>query len=104
MPSGKVALTVRKEVLLQAKKQVRAGRARSLSAFVTDALDEKLRRAELSAVLDVMDAEHGTPDKPAKAWTKRVLERSPPLPSFRSRGARVAVVNRAALHDPMEER
>lgn len=64
------------EVLRQAKKEVAAGRAKSLSAFVAEAVDEKLQRNELAAILDAMDAEHGKPSKKATEWAKRVLRRS----------------------------
>jgi len=76
MTSAKVALSMPAEVLRLAKKEVAAGRAKSLSAFVTDAVDEKLRRDELTAILDAMDAEHGKPSKAATAWARRVLRRS----------------------------
>jgi hypothetical protein len=56
--------------------EVAAGRAKSLSSFGAEAVDEKLRRDELAAILDAMDAEHGKPTKEATAWAKRVLERS----------------------------
>ncbi len=64
------------EVLRLAKKEVAAGRAKSLSSFVSEAVDEKLRREELSEILDAMDVEHGKPSKAATAWAKRVLKRS----------------------------
>jgi hypothetical protein len=64
------------EVLRLARKEVAAGRAKSLSALVSEAVDEKLRRDELSAILDAMDAEHGKPTKAATSWAKRVLKRS----------------------------
>jgi hypothetical protein len=64
------------DVLRLAKKEVAAGRAKSLSAFVAEAVDEKLRRDELAAILDAMDTEHGRPTKEATAWAKRVLKRS----------------------------
>ena len=76
MTSAKVALSMPAEVLRMAKKEVAAGRAKSLSSFVAEAVDEKLRRDELSALLDGMDAEHGPPNKGATAWAKRVLSRS----------------------------
>jgi len=76
MNSAKVALSMPAEVLRLAKKEVAAGRAKSLSAFVTDAVDEKLRRDELTAILDAMDAEHGKPSKAATTWARRVLKRS----------------------------
>jgi Arc/MetJ-type ribon-helix-helix transcriptional regulator len=76
MNSAKVALSMPAEVLRLAKKEVASGRAKSLSSFVTEAVDEKLRRGELTAILAAMDVEHGKPTKAAKAWAKRVLARS----------------------------
>ena len=76
MNSAKVALSMPAEVLRQAKKEVAAGRAKSLSAFVAEAVDEKLQRSELAAILDAMDAEHGRPTAKAAAWAKQVLKRS----------------------------
>lgn len=64
------------EVLRLAKKEVAAGRAKSLSAFVSQAVDEKLRRDELASILDEMDAAYGKPTKAATAWAKRVLKPS----------------------------
>lgn len=76
MNASKVALSMPAEVLRLAKKEVAAGRAKSLSSFVAEAVDEKLRRDELSAILDEMDVEHGKPTKADTAWAKRVLKRS----------------------------
>ena len=76
MTMEKVALTIPASVLRMAKKKVRAGRAKSLSAFVSQAVDEKLRRDELTEILDAMDADLGPPNKGARAWAKRVLRRS----------------------------
>jgi Arc/MetJ-type ribon-helix-helix transcriptional regulator len=75
MNSAKVALSMPADVLRLAKKEVAAGRAKSLSSFVAEAVDEKLRRDELTAILDAMDAELGAPNKAAKAWARRVLRR-----------------------------
>jgi hypothetical protein len=76
MTSAKVALSMPADVLRLAKKEVAAGRAKSLSSFVAEAVDEKLRRDELTAILDAMDVEHGKPSKGATAWARRVLARS----------------------------
>lgn len=76
MNSAKVALSIPADVLRLAKKEVAAGRAKSLSSFVSEAVDEKLRRDELNAILDAMDAEHGKPNKGATAWARRILKRS----------------------------
>ncbi len=64
------------DVLRLAKKEVAAGRAKSLSSFVSEAVDEKLRRDELAAILDAMDEAHGKPSKAATTWGKPVLARS----------------------------
>ena len=76
MTTAKVALTVPADVLRLARMEVRAGHAKSLSAFVSEAIDEKLRRDALAEVLDAMDAEHGRPNREARAWAKSVLRRS----------------------------
>jgi hypothetical protein len=74
MNSAKVALSIPAELLEQAKAEVATGRAKNLSVFVSEALDQKLRRDELNTILDAMDAEHGFPNKSARAWAKRVLK------------------------------
>jgi hypothetical protein len=75
MTSAKVALSMPADVLRLAKKEVAAGRAKSLSSFVAEAVAEKLRRDELTSILDAMDAERGAPGEGARAWAKRVLKR-----------------------------
>jgi hypothetical protein len=76
MTAAKVAITIPADVLEAAKKEVEAGHAASLSALVSEAVDEKLRRNELAELLDALDAKHGSPGKSARAWAKRVLARS----------------------------
>ena len=75
MTAAKVAVSIPADVLALAKKQVKAGRAKSLSAFITEAVDEKVQRDELAAILDAMDAEHGKTGG-ADTWVKRILRRS----------------------------
>ena len=75
MHSAKIAISLPADVLRLAKKEVAAGRAKSLSSFVAEAVDEKLARDELTAILQAMDIEHGAPGKAATAWAKRILER-----------------------------
>jgi hypothetical protein len=75
MTTTKVALSIASGAIDRAKKEVRRGRAKSLSAFVSEAVDEKLRRDELSEVLDAMDREHGVPGKAARAWARKLLSR-----------------------------
>jgi hypothetical protein len=76
MTVAKVAVTIPVDVLRLARKEVGAGRAKSLSAFISQAVDEKLRRDELVAILDAMDVEHGKPGKAARAWARSVLRPS----------------------------
>jgi hypothetical protein len=76
MTTAKVAITIPIEVLRMAQKEVGAGRAKSLSALISEAVDEKLRREELIAILDAMDSEHGMPARGARAWARRVLRPS----------------------------
>ena len=76
MTTAKVALSLSADVLDLAKKRVKAGRAKSLSAYVTEAVDEKLRRDELTEILDALDTKLGPPSKTARAWAKRVLVQS----------------------------
>jgi hypothetical protein len=75
MTVAKIALSVQADVLKLAKKEVKAGRAKSLSSFVSEAVEEKLRRDELTKLLDAMDVAYGKPDQEAQRWAKRVLQR-----------------------------
>jgi hypothetical protein len=76
MTTAKVALSIDAGVLDLAKKRVKAGRAKSLSALVTEAVDEKLRRDDLADLLDALDKERGPPSRAARSWAKKVLARS----------------------------
>jgi len=76
MTAAKVAVSIPEDSLKLARKAVRAGHAKSLSALVTTALEEKLARDELAEILNAMDKELGKPSKEARTWAKRVLSRS----------------------------
>ena len=58
-----------------ARKQVKAGRAKSLGALLTQAVDEKVRRGELHEVLDAMDEALGSPRAADSACVRQVLAR-----------------------------
>ena len=75
MTTTKVALSIPSATIARAKKEVRSGRAKSLSAFVSDAVEQKLQRDDLVEILDAMDAEHGRPGKAALRWAKKTLSR-----------------------------
>lgn len=75
MTAAKVAVTIPADVLKLAREEIKAGRAKSLSALVSEAVGEKVRRNQLLEVLDEMDARLGKPNKEAERWAKRVLGR-----------------------------
>ena len=75
MATTKVALTIASETLALAKKAVKNGRAKSLSAFVSDAVGEKVERDSLAEILDAMDSKLGKPSKADRAWARSVLSR-----------------------------
>ena len=49
-PTAKVALSTPPDILRLAKNEARFGRAKSLSSFVAEAVDEKLHRDDRSAI------------------------------------------------------
>ena len=89
MNSARVALSMPADVLRLAKREVDAGRAKSLSSFVAEAIDEKLRRDELTSILDAMDAEHG---RPTRAATRTAVQH----PFLREIHAAASLTNEAA--------
>lgn len=73
MTMVKVAVTVPEATLRDAKRAVKAHRAKTLSAFVSLAIAEKLERDALTEVLDAMDAKLGPPEGEAIQWAKQIL-------------------------------
>ncbi len=73
MATEKVTVALTPDVVRRAKKAVRQGRAKSLSALVNGLLEERLRRDELDEVLREMDEEYGPVDEETRAWARRVL-------------------------------
>lgn len=73
MQKARVTVTVRREVLAKAERQVRRGRAKSVSAWVDAAMEEKARREDLAALLTEMKAENGPPTAKEEAWARAVL-------------------------------
>lgn len=69
----KIAVSLPKHVADSARRAVRSGRAKSVSAYVSDALEEKVKLDELSLLLDEMLAESGGPMTAAE---RRAADRS----------------------------
>ena len=73
MQKARVTVSVRRELLAKAERQVRRGRAKSVSAWVDSAMEEKARREDLAALLAEMQAENGPATAKEEEWAKKVL-------------------------------
>ena len=73
MQKARVTVTVRREILEKAERQVRKGRAASVSAWVDSAMEEKARREDLAALLAEMKAAGGAAGAEDEAWARDVL-------------------------------
>jgi antitoxin ParD1/3/4 len=73
MTAAKIAITLPRPLLAKVKGAVRRGRASSVSAFVSDALEARVREDSLAALVRDLIAEHGKPSRADEAWAKRVL-------------------------------
>jgi Arc/MetJ-type ribon-helix-helix transcriptional regulator len=60
-PKEKIAVSLPSQLVRAAKSAVRGGRAPNVSAYVADALAEKVMLDDLSSLLDEMLAETGGP-------------------------------------------
>ena len=72
---ARVTVTVRQDtaMLRKAERQVRRGRAKSVSAWVDAAMEEKARREDLASLLVEMKAENGAATAKEEAWARAVL-------------------------------
>ncbi|MGO9788860.1 MAG: heme-binding protein [Solirubrobacteraceae bacterium] len=73
MQRSRVTVTVRPQILAAAEEEVAAGRAASLSAWVDQAMEEKVKREELAALLAEMRSENGPATDDEDTWARRVL-------------------------------
>jgi len=69
----KLAITLPRDLAEAARGEVQTGHAPSLSAFIAEAIAEKLERDRLQEVLDQMTAEYGPLPPEELAWADRVL-------------------------------
>jgi len=76
MNARKIAVTVPDDLVRKAEDEVTAGRARSLSAYVTEAVRERLQRDELADILKRMDEELGAPKRADTEWAARVVAKA----------------------------
>ncbi len=71
---SKIAVSLPSRAAEHVKREVKAGRAMSVSAYVADAIEEKAKREDLRILLDEMLEETGGPMTPAEVReTDRML-------------------------------
>ncbi|MEB2314175.1 MAG: hypothetical protein OZ921_18445 [Sorangiineae bacterium] len=73
MQKARVTVTVRRQLLAKVERQVKGGRAKSVSAWVDSAMEEKARREDLAALLAEMRSENGPATKQEEQWARDVL-------------------------------
>lgn len=75
MTVAKIAITLPREQLAKVRRAVRAGRAQSVSGYITQVLVEHEERESLTQLVDDLIAQHGEPTKQEAAWARRALSR-----------------------------
>ena len=73
MTRSKIAISLPKEQLARVHRQVRTGRADSVSGYIALVLAEDERRQSLQALLRDLTEEHGEPASADKKWAERAL-------------------------------
>jgi Arc/MetJ-type ribon-helix-helix transcriptional regulator len=76
MTREKIAVTVPAELVRRAREAVKQGKAASVSAYVTAAMEERAKLDDLDDLLDEMLAETGGHMTSAeRAWADRIIDR-----------------------------
>ena len=73
MTRSKIAISLPKEQLLRVHREVRAGRADSVSGYIARVLAEHERGESLQALLRDLIEQHGEPTAKDKKWAERAL-------------------------------
>ncbi len=73
MTKAKIAISLPKEQLARVNREVRAGRADSVSGYIAQVLAEQEKRESLRALLRDLIAEHGAPGAEDLQWAGRAL-------------------------------
>ena len=73
MTTSKIAITLPDEQLERVHREVRAGRADSVSGYIARVLAEQERRESLRQLIDDLIAEHGEPTQADIRWAKHAL-------------------------------
>lgn len=75
MTAAKIAISLPRAQLSLVRAAVKRGEARSVSMYVTQALERRQREDSLAALVADLIAEHGAPSAEDEAWAARALPR-----------------------------
>ncbi|MGH8826667.1 MAG: ribbon-helix-helix domain-containing protein [Jiangellaceae bacterium] len=75
MTKVKIAVSLPQEQVAAAKRAVAEGRAASVSAYVSQALEKYDARSEMLRILDEWDEEYGPPGPEVEAWVDEVFKK-----------------------------
>ncbi len=73
MTRSNIAIRLPKDQLATVQQEVRAGRADSVSGYITRVLAEQERRESLRALLQDLVEQHGAPEAEDIKWAERAL-------------------------------
>ncbi len=73
MTRSKIAISLPRDQLARVQQEVRAGRADSVSGYITRVLTEEEKRESLRALLRDLVRQHGAPDAEDIKWAERAL-------------------------------
>lgn len=74
MTTSKIAISLPKDQIARVHREVRAGRAGSVSGYIAKVLAEQERRESLRELLLDLLEEHGEPAAKDIKWAERALE------------------------------
>ena len=75
MTKAKIAISLPKQQLARVHREVRAGRAESVSGYIAGVLAEQEKRDSLRTLLRDLIEQHGEPAPEDIKWAERVLPR-----------------------------
>ncbi len=73
MTKAKIAISLPREQLTRVQREVRAGRADSVSGYIAQMLAEEEKRESLKALLRDLIEQHGAPGAEELRWAERAL-------------------------------
>jgi Arc/MetJ-type ribon-helix-helix transcriptional regulator len=73
MTKAKIAISLPKEQLARVHREIRAGRAESVSGYIAHVLAEHEKRESLRALLRDLTAQYGEPGTKDIRWAERAL-------------------------------